>query len=116
MISFGGATEKGWDIQVSNEDGQIVLFQVKSITRYSRNRSLSRLVRGFDQLIVLTLDYDFFPMQVFLFEDSSVFFGESKQASYTVPCIDDTGKIGSKIFRDAKDISTDFFDCLSREL
>ncbi len=115
-VVFGRSTEKAWDIKVCDTNGGDILFQVKSTTRYSKNRSLSQLVKGFDQLIVITLDYDFFPLQVFLFEDASVFFGENKLTSLTVPCVDYKLRKGSKIFSQAKNIHEEFFENLASKL
>jgi len=115
-VVFGSSTEKAWDIMVRDENGKDVLFQVKSTSRYSKSRSVSPLVKGFDQLIVITLDYDFFPLQAFLFEDSALFFGKTKVKSLTVPCVDDKTRKGSKIFSQANNIHEEFFENLANKL
>lgn len=116
LVVFGSSTEKAWDIKVCKKNGKDILFQVKSTSRYSKSRLLSPLVKGFDQLIVITLDYDFFPLQAFLFENASIFFGEKIINTLTVPCVDYKSRKGSTIFSQAKNIHEEFFENLANRL
>jgi hypothetical protein len=115
-VMFGSSTEKAWDIKVCNNDGKDILLQVKSTTRYSKNRLITKIVKGFDQLIVITLDYDFFPLQAFLFEVASIFHGENRINTLTVPCVDHKSRKGSKVFSLARNIQEEFFEILANKL
>jgi len=115
-VSFGGSNEKAWDIKVSKQNEKDILFQVKSTSRYSKSRRLSPLVKGFDQLIVVVLDYDFFPLKAFLFNDSTVFFGKTRITTLTAPSVDYKGRKGSEIFSKAMDIHEEFFGYLANRL
>lgn len=116
-VSFGSPNEKSWDIRVSRpHDQDIIRFQIKSISRHSKSRKLSPLVRGFDQLIVITLDYDFFPLQAFLFDDQSVLFGKDRITVLTVPSTDSKNQKGSKLFSRARNIHEEFFEHLANNL
>lgn len=115
-ISFGNSNGKSWDIRVSRSYDKDILFQVKSISRYNKSRKLSPLVKGFDQLIVITLDYDYFPLQAFLFDDPSVLFGKDKVTALTVPSTDSKNQKGSKLFSRARNIHEEFFEHLANNL
>ncbi|GAB3535728.1 MULTISPECIES: hypothetical protein [Vibrionaceae] len=115
-ISFGASNEKAWDIKVITESEEVVLFQVKSTSDYSKSRKLSPLTKGFDQLIVITLACDFFPCQAFLFTDPKVLFKNGSMPSLTVPNPDNKKQPGSKVFKSAINIHDEFFGNLADAL
>ena len=115
-VSFGRANEKSWDIQVLSINGEKTLYQVKSISLFNKTRKLSPLVEGFDSLIVISMDCEFMPFQVYLFEDSKVLFGENKVTALTVPNPENKRQRGSEVFLSAKNIHHEFFELLSNKL
>lgn len=107
-VSFGSPNEKAWDIRVTSSNGMNTLYQVKSISLFNKSRKLSPLVKGFDRLIVISMDCDFFPFQVYLFKDASVLFGENRVTALTVPNPDSGRETGSKVFSFAENIHEEF--------
>lgn len=114
-VKFGSATEKAWDIAVAH-DNIIERYQVKSVSLFNKYRTLSPLVKGFDKLIVVLLDCDYWPYKVYMFDDGGIFFMKPNIRNLTVPDPDNNRRRGSKVFQHALDISNDFFDVMSNEL
>ncbi|WP_298941385.1 hypothetical protein [uncultured Psychromonas sp.] len=115
IVEYGRANEKSWDIKVKNGDSQ-VLFQVKSTSVFNSSRTLSKLNRGFDQLIVINLDRDFFPFQAYLFETVDHLFANTKSPALITPNPDNVRQTGSLAFKQAKNIHNDFFEILANKL
>jgi len=115
-VSFGLPTQKSWDIKVTYKDGKEVLYQVKSVSLFNKSRKLSPLVKGFDKLIVISLDCDFFPFQAYVFQDASVLNGEHNVQALVVPDPDNKRKRGSKVFSLAENIHSEFFGILGDNL
>lgn len=112
-VVFGASNEKAWDIKVTTEFEDEILFQVKSTSDYSKSRKVSPLTKGFDQLIVITLACDFFPCQAFLFTDPKVLFKNSSMPNLTVPNPDNKRQRGSEVFKTAINIHEEFFGILA---
>jgi hypothetical protein len=114
-VEYGTVNQKSWDIKVSREKSQI-LFQVKSTSLFNVSRKLSKLQKGFDQLIVINLDGDFFPFQAYLFEEVENLFSKSSYPVLTTPNPDNKKQKGSKAFEQARNIYQEFFESLANNL
>ncbi|EHH1187241.1 hypothetical protein OTE47_004470 [Vibrio vulnificus] len=114
-VEYGKANERAWDIKVSSSSVEIK-FQVKSNSLFNQSRKLSKLVKGFDQLIVISLDCNFFPYQAYLFENADCLFENSESPILTVPNPDTVKPTGSKVFKQAINIREEFFDNLADKL
>ncbi|MDP2488756.1 hypothetical protein Q8W38_05400 [Vibrio splendidus] len=114
-VEYGKANERSWDIRVSSNNIDI-RYQVKSNSLFNKSRTLSKLVKGFDQLIVISLDCDFFPYQAYLFETVDHLFTNSNYPVLTVPNPDNDKQTGSKAFKQAINIHEEFFGNLSEKL
>ena len=111
-VIYGKANEKAWDIEVITEDGEKITYQVKSISFLNKGKVIKRLVKGFDKLIIVSLNFEFFPVQVYLFDDPSIFFSTSKIRTMTIPNPDNPRNNGSKVFQFAKNITDEFNEAL----
>lgn len=111
IIHFGRANENGWDIAVEGSGGAVVKYQIKSVSCFNKARVASGIGRDFDKLLVLSLDGTFFPTNVYLFDDATVFWKTKRIRTLTVPNLSH-GLPGSKIFENAININDDFFDSL----
>lgn len=110
IVSYGGSTEKSWDIQVAN-DREIVRYQVKTVCMSSRAFRITNLKVGFDKLVVVLLAEDYFPEDAYLLENNFKF---RELQTLTVPST--RGK-GSPIFAShGKNVKIEFFDSLSIRL
>lgn len=114
-VRFGTANEKAWDIEVVTVDKQTYKYQVKSVSLFNRSRTTTQLVKGFDRLIVLSLDCDFFPYRAYLFEDAVAFWASNKIKKLKIPDPSSRRRTGTAIFQSAKDIKDEFFDALALE-
>ncbi|EHY9871162.1 hypothetical protein K9517_004442 [Vibrio vulnificus] len=114
-VEYGKANERAWDIKVSSSSVEIK-FQVKSNSLFNQSRKLSKLVKGFDQLIVISLDCNFFPYQAYLFENADCLFENSESPILTVPNPYIVKPTGSKVFKQAINIREEFFDNLADKL
>lgn len=111
-ISFPCGNTKGFDIEVKMKNNQSIRYQVKSISPFNKSRQINTSTRGFDKLIILSLDENFFPVQAFIFEDPIVIFQERRNVNLTVPDGISLRRSGSKIFTQAKNILSDFIASL----
>lgn len=107
-ICFPSGNTKGFDIEVNLNDRPFTKYQVKSISPFNKSRRLNTLTKGFDKLIILSLDERFFPDQAFLFENSEIFFETGKNRTLIVPDKFNSRRPGSHIFTQAKNILNDF--------
>lgn len=107
-ICFPSGNTKGFDIEVNLDDKQFTKYQVKSISPFNKSRRLNALTKGFDKLIILSLDERFFPNQVFLFENSNIFFQTGQSKTLTVPDKFNMRRSGSYLFTHAKNILDEF--------
>lgn len=112
VIKFGSGNEKGWDIEVTTQDGVSLKYQVKSSSIFNKNRKTTKLVFGFDRLIIMCLDGRFFPTEVYLFNDASILCHPKKVGYLTVPDSSTPRKRGSNIFQFAIKINNPFFESL----
>lgn len=114
-VEYGSATERAWDIRVSSNNIDI-RYQVKSNSLFSKSRRLSKLVKGFDQLIVISMDCSFFPYQAYLFDKVDDLFAKRSNPTLIVPNPDNAQQKGSKEFEQAINIHEEFFDSLADNL
>jgi hypothetical protein len=116
LVIFGCANEKAWDLKVQKKCGESRTFQVKSHSLFSNGRTLSKLTKGFDALIVISLDCDFFPYQAYIIDEPDSLFKNSSMPQLCVPNPDNPRQRGSSAFKNAKNIHSEFFDILSNVL
>lgn len=112
VVKFGSGNEKSWDIEVTTQKGLSIKYQVKSSSIFNENRKITALVCGFDRLIIVFLDGRFFPTEVYLFNDASIFYHPKKISFLTIPDSNSPRKRGSNIFQFAIKINDPFFESL----
>jgi len=115
-IKYGHGSQKGWDISVTHENGNVKKYQVKSITDFANNRTISKPTRGFDQLFVIVLDAGFNTKAAYSFEGEAILKQLVGYGKLTVPDKMYSSRRGSDIFRCAEDVTNDFLDALSEML
>lgn len=103
-VIYGSANEAGWDIVVRG-NGQDIKYQVKSISTFSKSRGISNIKRGFDKLIIIALDGNFFPSEVLLFEDANQFWSYGYR-TLTFPA--NLAKPRNNLFKIALNIKEEF--------
>lgn len=113
---FGIGSQKGWDIQLTMPDRQSKLFQVRSTSAFAKSRKIARPSRGFDALLVLVLDADFYASHTYIFDGAEVVGRLLKGASLIVPDKAVMTRRGSAIFSEARDISQEMHEALSEQL
>lgn len=111
-VAFGKGSEKAWDIEVLHKDGKKITYQVKAISCMNKGRVIKGLTQGFDNLIILSLDLNFFPTQVYLFDDPTLFFSQRRIRTMTIPDFNNPRQNGSKVFQFAKNITEEFNETL----
>jgi hypothetical protein len=70
-LTYGGHSEKGWDIKVEQPSGQW-LVQVKTVSAYSASRTISPIHPGWDKLFLVYLDEEFVPRGFWVIPDNSI--------------------------------------------
>ena len=112
-ITFGHGSQKGWDIRVHLPNGQRVLYQVKSLSGFAKTRVIARPIRGFDILLVLVLDADFYLSTAYLFEGNETIKLLVGSSGLTVPDTGNPRRPGSVVFRMSRDISSEMHNALA---
>lgn len=91
-IIYGGHSEKGWDINfVIN--GISTKVQVKTVSQYSKTRTISPIHKGWDQLYLIYINQDLIPIGFWVIDDNSIF-GDSeslKSKKCPIPGVINTG-------------------------
>ena len=71
-LSFGKHSEKGWDISISTPDHESKV-QVKTVSAFSKTRTISPIHKGWDQLFIIYLERTFLPTGFWITNDQSIF-------------------------------------------
>ena len=71
-LTYGSHSQKGWDIDVVSK-GVSTKIQVKTVSRYSKTRTISPIHKGWDLLYLIYLDRDLYPKGFWIIEDKSLF-------------------------------------------
>ena len=71
-LTYGGHSEKGWDLLISSSDKPEVKIQVKTVSAYSATRSLSPIHPGWDEIHVVYLNRMFQPEGFWIVRASSM--------------------------------------------
>ncbi len=71
QLSFGSHSEKGWDIEISESPRRRI--QVKTVSGYSKTRTISPIHRGWDELFILYLDRQLRPEGFWIIRDNTIF-------------------------------------------
>ncbi len=74
-LSYGSHSEKGWDISIKHEDAK-TRIQVKTVSAYSKTRTISPIHRGWDVLHLIYLNKALRPEGFWVINDTSIFGGE----------------------------------------
>ena len=69
--SFGGTSQRGWDLVVKTESKQIKV-QVKTVSEYSKTRKVSPIHSGWDELLLIYLDNELSPAGLWVITDTSI--------------------------------------------
>lgn len=72
ILNYGSHTEKGWDIDVF-ENGLSTKVQVKTVSKYSKTRTISPIHKGWDLLYLIYVGFDMLPNGFWIIEDTSIF-------------------------------------------
>ncbi len=73
-IKFGGHSQKGWDIEVKPE----LHIQVKTVSDYSKTRTISPIHKGWDELYLIFLNKGLKPEGFWIMDYSDELFGGKK--------------------------------------
>ena len=60
-LKYGSHSEKGWDIDVVN-NGLSKKIQVKTVSQYSKTRTISPIHKGWNSLYLIYVDFDLYPV------------------------------------------------------
>ncbi len=82
-IEYGHTTQKGWDIKINTE--KPIYIQVKTVSAYSKTRTISPIHKGWNELYLLYLDKKLYPKGFWVIEDSDIFNGKEKLTSKKCP-------------------------------
>lgn len=77
-LSFGSHSEKGWDILV--EEAPPCRIQVKTVSAFSKTRTLSPIHEGWDQLFIVYLNRRLEPEGFWIIEDTGILEQEGRFA------------------------------------
>lgn len=75
-LSFGGHSEKGWDIEINQSPPYRV--QVKTVSAFSKTRVISPIHRGWDELLIIFLSKRLEPEGLWIVRDQSIFGNRDK--------------------------------------
>lgn len=70
-FKYGRHSEKGWDIEICHGKTRSRV-QVKTVSAYSKKRTISPLHHGWDELHIIYLDREFCPAGFWIITDKSI--------------------------------------------
>jgi hypothetical protein len=79
ILSYGGHSEKGWDIKVDLEATKLI--QVKTVSAFSKTRTISPIHKGWDELYIIYLSKSFEPQGFWIIADKTIFGAKEKITS-----------------------------------
>ncbi|GMO36215.1 MAG: hypothetical protein Ta2B_16310 [Termitinemataceae bacterium] len=115
-ITFGGASEKGWDIEFS-ENNIVKKIQVKTVSIFSKTRTISPIHYGWDELYLVSLNTLFQPDNIWVVKLDNVknWKGKKNIAGLKMPKNDTATCFNTKWFDSVENITTKFY-CKFTEL
>ena len=106
-LSYGSHSEKGWDIEILEPDKQRI--QVKTVSAYSKTRTISPIHKGWDELFIIYLNRQLRPEGFWIIQDSAIFGDKEVIASARCrkPSNPDTGSaiipFGENLIKDLRE-------------
>jgi len=76
-LEYGSHSEKGWDIRIVDCN---IKVQVKTVSAFSKTRSISPIHHGWNVLHLIYLNKSFWPEGFWIIEDLSILSGKDKLA------------------------------------
>ncbi|PCJ33712.1 MAG: hypothetical protein COA75_14880 [Cellvibrionales bacterium] len=70
LLAYGSHSEKGWDIEIKSSGLRV---QVKTVSAYSKTRTISPIHKGWDILHILYLNTALKPEGFWVVKDTSIF-------------------------------------------
>lgn len=91
QLKFGSHSEKGWDIEVTAS--RVRRIQVKTVSAFSKTRTISPIHRGWDELYIMFLNKSLVPEGFWIIQDNQIFGSKDKieNAKCQVPGKSQTG-------------------------
>lgn len=83
-LTYGSHSEKGWDIAIASGRTETKI-QVKTVSAFSRTRTISPIHRGWQELLVIYLNRAFYPEGFWIIADVEIFRSSSKLESRKCP-------------------------------
>lgn len=93
-LTYGTHSEKGWDVHVKSH-AHDYRVQIKTVSEYSKTRTISPLHHGWDQLWVIYLDRSFVPRGFWVIADQIVAPGTGPRKGCRCP-LPDNPQSGSR--------------------
>ncbi len=95
-LTYGKHSQKGWDIKLAKPDKTIVKVQVKTVSAYSKSRTVSPIHQGWDELHFVYLVRGFQPKGYWIISDRSIVKNGDKLNGKKIPILgkDGTGSKG----------------------
>ncbi len=78
-LSYGSHSEKGWDIRIAGDPPTLV--QVKTVSAFSKTRTISPIHQGWDELYIIYLSREMEPEGFWIIEDKDIFNGQETISS-----------------------------------
>ncbi|MDZ7663006.1 hypothetical protein [Thiohalophilus sp.] len=83
-LKYGTHSEKGWDIELTNGISK-TRIQVKTVSQFSKTRTISPIHKGWDVLYLLYLNKELYPIGFWIIEDAEIFGEREKLTSRKCP-------------------------------
>jgi hypothetical protein len=99
-LVYGTPSEHAWDITVRRSDQDDHKIQVKAVSAHSQTSRVSPIHPGWQEVYLIRLNDEFWPIGFWTLQASSVSWSTSKLNASTMP---GNGKSGSAVFSDAVD-------------
>jgi len=83
-LIYGSHSEKGWDIEL-NDGITKTRIQVKTVSQFSKTRTISPVHKGWDALFLMYLNRELYPIGFWVIEDCEIFGEQEKLTSKKCP-------------------------------
>jgi hypothetical protein len=70
-LTYGSHSEKGWDIECETE-GRSKRIQIKTVSAYSKTRTISPIHHGWDELFIIYVDRNLAPTGFWIIADTAI--------------------------------------------
>jgi hypothetical protein len=70
-LTYGKHSEKGWDIECKT-DSTSKRIQIKTVSAFSKTRTISPIHHGWDELFIIFLNRDFAPNGFWIITDKTI--------------------------------------------